>query len=79
VRRFLAQRVGAHGVAWANKTYWAGLSIVRGDLIAAERDAEEARSFGEAHEIRVRLRHRAVFTYVIELPAGPAPFHGLLS
>jgi hypothetical protein len=47
----LADRVGHHGAAWQTRTLWATLSIAHGDLISAQRDAEGARKFGEAHQV----------------------------
>jgi predicted ATPase/serine/threonine protein kinase len=51
----LAERVGHHGAVWANKNAGAALSLARGDLIAAVRDAEEAWKFGEAHQVPWRF------------------------
>jgi tRNA A-37 threonylcarbamoyl transferase component Bud32/tetratricopeptide (TPR) repeat protein len=47
----LANRVGHYGAVWVTRFLWATLSLSRGDLIAAEREMEEARSFGEAHQV----------------------------
>jgi hypothetical protein len=47
----LADKVGHHGAVWLNKTLWARLSGIRGDLSAAEREQEEALAFGEAHQV----------------------------
>jgi tetratricopeptide (TPR) repeat protein len=47
----LANRVGHFGAGWVTRFLWATLSIARGDLIAAEREMEEARNFGEAHQV----------------------------
>jgi tetratricopeptide (TPR) repeat protein len=47
----LANRVGHYGAVWAIRFLRATLSLARGDLIAAEREMEEARSFGEAHQV----------------------------
>ena len=46
----LAERVGHHGALWVNKTSLGTLNMGRGDLLAAQREMEEARRFGEAHQ-----------------------------
>lgn len=47
----LAERVGHDVAVWMNKRSVAMLSAARGDLVTAEREMEEARSFGEAHQV----------------------------
>jgi tetratricopeptide (TPR) repeat protein len=47
----LAERIGHRSAAWLNKTHWAHLTGVRGDLFATTRELEEAFVFGEAHRV----------------------------
>jgi tetratricopeptide (TPR) repeat protein/predicted Ser/Thr protein kinase len=47
----LEEKVGHHGAAYAAKFLWAALSMARGDLITAARDAEKGLKFGEAHQV----------------------------
>ena len=51
----LEERVGHRGAVYTTKLLWATLSVARGDLITAELDAEEARKFGEVHQVAWRF------------------------
>jgi tRNA A-37 threonylcarbamoyl transferase component Bud32/tetratricopeptide (TPR) repeat protein len=47
----LAERVGHHGAVWMNRTTLGTLNMGRGDLLAAEHEMEEARKYGELHQL----------------------------
>jgi serine/threonine protein kinase/tetratricopeptide (TPR) repeat protein len=75
----LAERVGHYGAACAVMHSRALLSMARGDLAAAKRELEDARSFGSTHDVPLRFINSASLGELAFLRGNLAEAEVLLS